>query len=231
MRKEIERNWESLASSLGLNFDPKKLMVEGKYRGHLVRLDITRGTGVVMDTDGLLQVRTSLRISLNSPSWLKLRILPKKSIGFVEYFDYGISGVPFPFDLPRTKIGDREFDKKFAIFTDKKNEIKEILTPEILSRILTIPRFRVQIDGGTAYFGERGKLQDQQRLRELIDTIISIIEQIEKKTLKARREVLSEQAFKIEDIPRTTETQYRGTLKTGGIPEMEDIPTEGKGGS
>jgi len=181
--------WKKIATEMGLEESDSYSIVEGYYRKHHVKIDeIDIANGDESEDSQVLKTRYIVEFENPKPVLMYLK----------KHFSFPIRNV-LSKDYHDIKIGKGEFDEEFVIKGNNESDIKEILDPSIRSKIINarntlyevyigytknyLSGREIEAQNTATYIDSRSLYwtkANAERFQMIIDTLINIVEKIEK---------------------------------------------------
>jgi len=161
--------WHRFAAEMGLYCKGRAFpSMWGNYRNRHVEISLMQES-----TDEAPRRYTEYRVEFENPKGILMSV----------YRESFFRKVGKAFGMQDIELNDPEFDQKFVVMGNDENAVKTVLEPSIRSKMMKVKNFRMVInrrEPNAAYSQQPGLVTDIARLRYVLDTMIDVVEKIEK---------------------------------------------------
>ncbi len=168
--------WKSLADRFGLRYWSGDMGVspglEGSYHDRPVRVRLA-----VFPIGGTERLHTRVETTCKNPK--ALSFVADNQSGRVARTEGGALG------LPVVSIGDERLEKIFELHASNADVARKVLDAKVRERLLWEERIRFEIDGHRVIVDALDAVEDEERLRLLLDLVVMVSDEVDGRTAKA----------------------------------------------
>ncbi len=176
-RRSQVRAWTELASQLGLECSPGRspwswATAQGDYQGRALTMDTyTHTTGVGKSRHS--ETFTRIVMASHSPAGLRLE-LSKEGV---------FARVGKALGAQDIQTGDAELDRRLVIKGEPEETIRRVIASEALRHhLLSAPSLDLSLADGAIRYRKPGVERDQARLRNALDLLSALAQEVERLT-------------------------------------------------
>jgi LPXTG-motif cell wall-anchored protein len=172
-KQKREATWKQVARDLGADYVGGGLFGTGKVVAHLQRWTVTLDIHTVTSSsgEGNTYTYTRMRAPIQNPKGFELTVYPEGTFGRTPK---GLGS----YDI---QVGDPDFDRLFAIWSNDQSRARSLLTDARLRQLIQQqPGIELRVKGPVLHFETRGAVRDLPRLEALFDLFSVMLPALER---------------------------------------------------